>query len=485
MRFGFLFLLFFCLKAVTAHASVDWKALALKDLNHINQILKDHHPGPADRENPFFRDWILRGTSETKKLIERIQSADGYRYALLYYVKGFQDSHLNFEFDPSLGAPSLEWSGLIISYRKQNFIVHSSSKNTKVFGDLPPKDSVLVSCDGRKALDIIQADLLPFMGNPNLEAHWALYAPYILFDHKNPFVQRPRNCLFQIGKELKSFELKYETAKETIRDQINKAAFGTAQEFSFRKVGKSIYWVRIPTFDLNTKREVQLFQRLIKSIPQARNARRVVFDLRHNRGGAPRWGDQILNRFFTPEYTSYRLFAKPSRRYGQIRASEENLAHYKMILKKLKKQGLKNSPSYKAIQTSIKSIQFSLKNKLKLTPPPASNDAYPSPVKAEVFFLTDGHCASACLIFADKLLQFPNVAHIGFPTSADSAYLEGRYKLLKSKRARLYFAVLVDRYRSRGYNEPLFPKVTWQGDWQEKELMEWVRNLPTPSTLEK
>ncbi len=472
-------------KGAPREEETDWRTLAIRDLKDANRILSQEHPGPVDKENPFFRDWMLRGTQESMKLIERVENEFGYRYALLYYIKGFQDSHLNFDFSDKLEAPNLEWPGLIIAYRQNQFVVHYRSKDTKLFGELPPINSILLSCDGRKVLDILQTDVLPYMGNPNLQAHWVMYSPYILFDHKNPFVQRPRNCIFQEGKTRRAYNFNYHPALTHLKDPLTKASFGTSPEMNVKKIKKNFYWVNIPSFQIDQAKDRKRFFRLISTLKKIRSAQKIVIDLRHNRGGAPRWGDEVLNALFTPEYTSYRLFAKPSRRYGQIRVSPENLKHYQGILNQLKKQGLKKSPSYRAIETSIASIQFGLKKGLALTPAPSRNESYPSPVRAEIYFLTDGHCASACLIFADKLLQFPRVAHIGFPTSADSTYLEGRYKTLYSNLTRLYFAVLVDRYRSRGYNEPLEPLVTWHGDWDNRSLMEWVAQLPSPSLLRK
>ena len=47
-------------------------------------------------------------------------------------------------------------------------------------------------------------------------------------------------------------------------------------------------------------------------------------------------------------------------------------------------------------------------------------------VSAKIFLLTDGHCVSACLGFADRLLAIPGAVHIGSPISADSNYMEVR-----------------------------------------------------------
>ena len=42
--------------------------------------------------------------------------------------------------------------------------------------------------------------------------------------------------------------------------------------------------------------------------------------------------------------------------------------------------------------------------------------------EGRVLLLTDGDCASACLDFADLVLQLPGTTHLGLPTSADAVF---------------------------------------------------------------
>ena len=101
-----------------------------------------------------------------------------------------------------------------------------------------------------------------------------------------------------------------------------------------------------------------------------------------------------------------------------------------------------------------------------------------NPVKAKVFFLTDGKCASACLDFADNILEMPGVIHVGSPTSADTVYMDVRSEELPSTVARLSFALKVYRNRKRANNEPYIPKHVWDGDmWDTKKLRAWIKAL--------
>lgn len=88
-------------------------------------------------------------------------------------------------------------------------------------------------------------------------------------------------------------------------------------------------------------------------------------------------------------------------------------------------------------------------------------------VTAKVILLTDGHCASACLDFADLLLAMPGVIHIGSVTSGDTSYMEVRDITLPSGVAGLSLATKVYRNRPRGYNEFYTPRYVWEGEMSD------------------
>jgi hypothetical protein len=98
--------------------------------------------------------------------------------------------------------------------------------------------------------------------------------------------------------------------------------------------------------------------------------------------------------------------------------------------------------------------------------------------KAQVFFLTDGRCMSACLDFADLLLDYaPGVIHVGLPTSADTQYLQVRQLALPSGRDSVWLPMKVWRNRPRG-NEPYIPKHRFPGEIADTAALEsWIREL--------
>ena len=99
-----------------------------------------------------------------------------------------------------------------------------------------------------------------------------------------------------------------------------------------------------------------------------------------------------------------------------------------------------------------------------------------------MFFLTDHACFSACLDFADVILNIPDVIHIGLETKADAVYIDNRAVWLPSGNGRLGFSMKVYRNRQRGHNESYVPDLIWEGDIRDdKALEDWIIELSQTS----
>jgi hypothetical protein len=95
-----------------------------------------------------------------------------------------------------------------------------------------------------------------------------------------------------------------------------------------------------------------------------------------------------------------------------------------------------------------------------------------------VVLLTDGYCASACLDFADWLLNLPGVLHVGRQTDADTVYMDVRNERLPSGLGAFTIAQKVYRDRARGHNEPYEPAHRYDGDLADTGAVQaWVRSL--------
>jgi hypothetical protein len=110
----------------------------------------------VDTLNPGFGDWLESGfeqqmtlaesidTADQMTLAESIDTADEYVYAMLKFVSGFRDGHLNIRFDVDRSTAA-RWPGFFTTWRNAALVVHTV--DTAVVSELAEGDQ-LRSCDG-------------------------------------------------------------------------------------------------------------------------------------------------------------------------------------------------------------------------------------------------------------------------------------------------------------------------------------------------
>jgi hypothetical protein len=108
---------------------------------------------------------------------------------------------------------------------------------------------------------------------------------------------------------------------------------------------------------------------------------------------------------------------------------------------------------------------------------PEHNDAVSKPVPENIYFLTDSTCVSACLDFADLMMNI-GVIHIGAETAGDTSYLEVLSTSLKGGIAQLTYPTAVHRGRERGDNVSYKPQHQYDGDISDTSAIEaWIKEI--------
>lgn len=462
-----------------------WSELAIQDLKKVQGLVEENHPGPLDNQNTWFSAWFKKGYSESLALAKRSDSYQGYYYSLKHFVNGFKDGHLHYWTELSMNRS--EWPGFIVAKRGELYIVHFVSDLDK-FGHLPPKNSQLVSCDGKGIRSLMETNIFPFSGNPDLESHWIEQTPMLFVDFHNPFVTRPRECTFKSNTDGKpeTTTLSWKpTIYSEIEPHVEKAGFGQRPvKFTQDSFDKDNHWISIPTFGPE-KEDADYLAEITKGLNLLRDSKIIVFDVRGNGGGNSQWGHNIVGQLFGEDYKTYRESKRPDQSYVEWRASKGNLAYLQEVVPALKERFGARSSIFRVFESVATAMAN--KNESTLLKQPelveSSNDQtsprnVKSPVSAQVYLLTDGHCGSACLDFADILLNMEGVIHIGLPTSADTVYMDIRREKLPSSIANLSFAMKVYRNRQRGNNQPYVPTFLWEGDiWDTPKLQTWISGL--------
>lgn len=457
----------------------DWATLARDDIAAAHRLMLENHPGPIDDENPGFMAQAEGARETAMALANRAATEAGYVYALRAYGAGFRDGHFGVR-APLSGAAPMQWAGLIVGWRADRFEIVAADPDKSLIG------AELVSCDGRPAADMMIDNVFRFdPGKPDQPAYWARLAPRILIDDGNPFAQRASACLFRAENGAETTQaLVWRDAPEDLGERRRLATFGERPAPGLREFAPRRFWINLPNFAPQSDEDVAAMRGVIDEVDarraELRAADAIIVDMRGNQGGSSAWGAQFALALWGEDYARWRAPA-PSEAVDW-RISPGNLAHMDFLLDYLAEQG----------QTEVIEQIFRPVREGMIEASEAGEDFYresnnfgedqrpdgpvANPVSADVYFLTHGPCASACLDFADLILSFEGVTHIGYPTSSDTNYLEIRFADLPSGRARLVIPVKVYRGRPRANAEYYRPEIIYNGfDWSDAAMEEWVR----------
>ena len=466
------------LVAALAASPPSWSTLAEHDLKAMHAEILASHPGPVDVQNPGFRRWLDQGLAAALPLAKRATDFAGYEFALRRYQAGFRDGHLGLVFDAAPTPP--RWPGFLASLRDGTFRVLVSSEPAV------PVGSELLECDGRSPRSLMQARLFPFYGNPELEASWMRLAPDLLVDRGNPSVPPLKRCRVRTPDgRWQSVELRYRAiAAAELDPKLMQAAFGTPPAFGVRAFSDGGVWISIPTF--GGKDAEAPLQALAAQAAQWRKASLIVFDLRGNDGGNSQYGSDLLEGLYGKDYLEAVVEPELDKKgeYIEWRVSKENSAYLSGLVKEVAKTFGAHSEATREFRQVAVGMKRALKRGAALLredePKPPARPVPPSPVHSRVYALTDGRCASACLDFVDQVVTLPTGRVIGWPTSADSTYLELRPAPLPSGHATLRLAIKVYRNRLRGNNAPYVPNMRFHGELSDTPAVEkWVLHLAT------
>lgn len=458
-----------------------WASLARDDLRAIYHVLAEHHPGPLDEQNPAFKMWHEAGFTVALDKAQQVDSYEGYYFIIRSYVAGFRDGHLNVSSHPH---PQLEWPGFVVAWRRGKFVLHSLVDDAV---EIAPQGAVVIACDGRPPQELLYENVFPYYGNPDLEASWTEWAPWLLVSAGNPWVKRPEACVLEV--EGRRIEHRLQWRAIDVRELttfLQHAQFGIPPDWGISEFAPHSVWISLPTFRAVSSPEIAAMRDLIRLIPSFRTKRVIVFDVRGNRGGNSQWGDDIIEALYGRQY--FRIRAQQLNRgqgYAEWRVSKGNESYLRSHLQQLSQEFGDDSlivERHKRVlqdmyAARLKGVAFCADRESRADAA-VRGQPTPSPLYPQVFLLTDGRCGSACLDFADALLAMGNVLHIGMPTHADSTYGDVRSVILPSGMTTLTFAMKVHRNRARGHNVPYVPEARWDGEMSDTAaLRRWVLDL--------
>ena len=455
-----------------------WRQAYLDDLDFLHGTIADNHPAAIDDLNPQSKAWVNDGYAQAKARADAVVDYGGYLYGLRAYINGFKDPHTSFAYDfPAGGAL---WPGFVAAMRSgKPTVIDRDESDTAT----PLVGAEIVACDGEALEQLAARIVYPFLLNERLHADRLRGITRLFLKPKNPFVQHVASCMFKTTERSWSQALRWRTQNAAFSKAFGTANFGYPTKWGVSEPRDGVVWIGLETFDTSEEPAKEL-EKIIAQIEAnaaawRSNKKVIVFDVRGNGGGSSAWGDRIRDAIWgkQPEQEDHTAV--------EWRASKDNLAFLEEAWIRIQKNTTVTPELRKDIEETLAAIRSAVASGKPFakvgaaTPGPEGGLTKRRPkgkskFKAQVVFLNDGACGSACGDFADRVLQQPGVIHAGFWTSGDGVYMDGRGVPTPSGLGFLSFAMKVYRGRERGHLEEYEPDWLYEGSWDDAALQAWL-----------
>jgi len=453
-----------------------WQAMARADLDAVHAHVVAAHPGVIDSANPGFNTWVEQGYREAKAFVPHVASYDTAMAVMRYYTAGFEDGHFVYSDDVRRNFPVLV-TGWNIDWQDDRYLVVAALPEWSV--PLPPVGAVWTGCDGMSAEVVLQTKVAPFIDRrPGVASH---RSRVMELWKRRPVADDLVECSFvtPTGDSLRLAVAYQPITLEQFFAAMPEQRDGGARAVNAFELQDGLLWVRAGNFSLRPgSPDLRELETMLARLNDVRDIRAIVFDARGNRGGDSSIGDRIFEAATGGlEFDQTDLDSLP-RYFAQWRVSD-------FLMRFLDSGIAENTRLYGAESPRVtEEVAFrdevlaakadgrpwveQLAGRTITRAAVAARNGRLRRVDAKIALLTDSGCVSACLDFADLVLQVPGVVHAGQTTGADSVYMVGSRSRMPSGN-HVVMPVKVWRNRTRGNNEALVPTVPI--DLAAKEFM--------------
>ena len=460
------------------HAPADsrWRSVTLQDVRAAYLLLRDNHPGAAAELHDLeFQKRLADSHELALRRARTVSSYEGYMATLAGFATGMGDKHIWSR--PTFVVNLPRWAGMLVSKRGDTWIVSDAEEsNKRLLG------ANLVGCDGVEVRALARKNLGAFRAVWSVGAQQIQSAPWLLVDEGNPFITRPKSCLFRHDGRDEAVSLEWTRIKrESLLGRLKKAVGAGAAGFGVRKAAQG-FWIALQDLESDQARNV------VKAVEEQkamlREAAFVVLDLRGNGGGSSDMGRQIAKSLLGPAAVDERLGKSDENcegADGAWRASEGNINNLQYLqtlpivvqgspeVQKIFSEVLQSARSARA-----QGKQFSASITCTPEPPPKpAATQVPSLFKGRLILLTDNLCFSSCLSVTEDFRAL-GALHVGETTDAATHFVEVREQFLPSGYS--LFSTLQSVYASAPVQlGPYEPAIPYNGDISDTPaLEEWV-----------
>ncbi len=438
-----------------------WSRAAQDDIRAASLITAQNHPGFVDPANPHFKVLLRQAEQNGLALADRVTDAAGYSAAIRRFSNTLQDGHAGAY--PTLGPatlPKVKWPGFVAVWRGDGTYVYNSLPGGPIRG------ARILSCDGRSIASLARSNVFAFRGRPSETGNWWVEVRRVFMDAGNPFITMPQNCVFQENGRSVRRALIWRETDASFNQWRNDSYNGVTLPVGLTRRDSGMVWIAMPTFEPNTS-EQAAYRTIAQQITDERqsisSANAIVLDLRDNEGGSSVWSKMVADALWGNGRRN-RLMRAYQGRGGTVkwRTSDGNARHVEALVVKFREQGLTQlavewTAIYQGMDAARQRGEPLFTEGQGAPALPASSGQNPAPdlepLKAPVYVIVPGQCASACLDAVDVFTRFENVKLIGAPSSADSTYMDIRTQALPSGLAGVVIPnkVYIGRARGAGF----------------------------------
>lgn len=406
-----------------------WPALTRVDVEAAYRILDEDHPGASlEAGDAAFRATLEEARRVALNRADEVRSFEGYNATLAGFVNAIGDRHVGAL--PLYRSDTRNWAGLITTMQGGQFVVMSGAQ---------PEESSLVgarvaSCDNVPIETFAREKLGGFRAVWSIEAQRLQAAPFLLIDDGNPFVLRPRSCVFELNGVTRDVVLQWRPIQRSELSPMTRRALNQGQAgYGVRDFAGGV-WIALEGLEDPAEAVAEAVRRDGERLRRARN---VVLDLRGNHGGNDIYGRYIAEVLFGAERVAavlgnlesndtdcaspWRASARNEARLRELRATITDAATLRIIDDAL--SGIERA--------RLQGRDFGGPTTCPARQPADANPPPPQAATGRIVVLTDNVCFSSCLSVTDQFRRL-GALHAGQTTNANTHYSEVRVDTLPS-----------------------------------------------------
>lgn len=408
-----------------AGKSIDyWRALTRADVDAAARLLEENHPGASpEADDAEFRSRLAENRAQARARAAQVRGYPGYVATLSAFAIGIGDRHVGFleQYYPA----SLDWPGFLLARRGTVWTVadeDQSRTQASLIG------ATLVSCDGEPADDFARRTLGVFRGVWSVEAQRIRTAPWLLVDANNPFLARPKSCVFSQNGSPTTVSLEWSTiSRATLRPRMRALSNGGSPGFGVEPFGEG-WWINLADLSDDARVVVAAVSDRVAAI---RAAPLVVLDVRGNYGGNSLFGRQIANAVYGEAHVRLRLGEVATAAHCPTvwRISPDNLKaldSYKSLYAEAGESAAweKLMADAKAAIKAHRDLTAAVRCDTSTSPSAAGGEPHPA-FAGRLVLLTDHECFSSCLLVVQDFRKLGAI-QVGEATDQATHYTEER-----------------------------------------------------------